>query len=313
MITYSFKLFDGKMIDSYRIITKKGLEKQYLIDGKEVISSVEEPVSSIEPSIVEVLRRQTINKPVLVGYDNTITLLSGINDRFPNVSMTHFFLADTLSGNKDVRKARSLADLGCGAGFSGNYAAKNFEGLQEGRIIFGDLFPESITAALNAYLINNELDPRQLEIRQDEKSISVRGNEDQTIEFRVGDVMRTMYGETVEVAVASPIYIPEICEVFPQAFELFGRVSKSIGADFYVAHSSLADKVVEEAALQTGARLIDIRSGSFQLDLSVTDWRRNQLDEESIERLLTKGLVIEGSGKNIQYRHELRVSKMSYR
>ncbi len=99
---------------------------------------------------------------------------------------------------------------------------------------------------------------------------------------------------------AQYIYIPEICEVFPKAFTLFGEVSKHIGEDFYVAHSSLSDKVVEEASKQTGARFADINSKEYLLDLSTTDSRRNKLGEETVEKLRPLGLIVKGTGDNIQ-------------
>lgn len=300
-------------MDAYKIITSKGLEKQSFFDGNKIISSVEKPSSSVEKDLIEKLVKQTDTKPVVVGYDNTICFLPWEEDRFPTVSMGHFFLADTLSNENSVRKKTSLVDLGCGCGFSGNYMAKNFEGLQNGKVIFGDLFPESINAALNAYLTNNDLNADEIQIRKNENVVSLNCRGDQTIEFRLGNVSITMYGEKIDVAVASPIYIPEICEVFPQAFELFGEVSKHIGADFYVAHSSLADKVVEYAAKKTGADLTDINSRRFALDLTTTDSRMVGLCEENIEKLLPLGLIVKGSGENAQYLHELRVSKMSYK
>ncbi len=194
-------------MDTYKIITSKGLKTQDLVDGDRVISSVEGPVSSFEPGLADQLRKQTTRKPVVVGYDNTISFLPGQHDRFPTVSMAHFFLADTLSNNDNIRKAKSLVDLGCGSGFSGNYAAKNFERLQDGRIVFGDLFPESINATLNSYLANNGLSPEEIQITQNGNTFSVRGRGNQKMEFRVGDVNRTMYGDNVDVAIASPIYI----------------------------------------------------------------------------------------------------------
>ncbi len=300
-------------MDFYKIITNKGLDSQDLVDGDTVVSSVKAPVSSIESDLIDELRKKTMRKPLAVGYDNTISFLPGPGDRFPAVSMGHFLLADTLSDEDSVRKARSLVDLGCGSGFLGNYAAKNFEGVQDGRVIFGDLFPESINAALNAYLENNGLEIADMLIKQKGDLFSLRGKGNQVVEFRVGDVSKTMYGNNVEVAVASPIYVPGICEVFPQAFALFGAVSKHIRADFYVAHSSLADKVVEQAADQTGASLVDINSREFPLDLSTTDSRRKGVDEETLEKLTPLGLIIKGSGDNVQYGHLLKVSRMSYK
>ncbi len=300
-------------MDAYKIITNKGLNGQSLVDGGRILSTVERPACSVEPELVDQLRKGSTRKPVVVGYDNTSVFLPGEHDRFPNVSMSHFFLADTLADNAVVRKSKTLVDLGCGAGFSGNYAAKNFEGLQDGKVIFGDLFPESINAALNAYLANNELNPNEMQITQKGNALRVKGRGNQLVEFRVGDVSQTMYGAGADVSVASPIYIPEICEVFPQAFELFGAVSKHVGADLYVAHSSLSDKVVEEAAKQTGTRLIDVNSRGFPLDLSTTDSRRTGFNEETVEKLRPLGLIVEGSRDNVRYGHQLRVSKMSYK
>ena len=181
-------------MEAYKLITSKGLTRQDLVDGNRRISSVEKPVSSIESDLVEELKRemniviklskQPVKKPVVVGYDNTIALLPGQYDRFPTVSMGHFFLADTLSNESCVRKAKSLVDLGCGCGFSGNYAAKNFEGLKNGRVIFGDLFPESINAALNAYLLNNGLSRDNVDISKTEHGLlMVNDQNDQLVEF----------------------------------------------------------------------------------------------------------------------------------
>lgn len=309
-------------MDAYKIITQKGLKTQDLVDDDRVISSVEEPVSSIESDLVAQLREQPARKPVVVGYDNTVAFLPGQHDRFPTVSMGHFFLADTLNNLDNVRnsgstKGRRFVDLGCGAGFLGNYIANNFPSIMpHGRVSFCDLFPESMNAALSGYLFNQNISHEEFEKRIKVKTahgLAFSGNHGESIDFRIGDANQTMYGDNADVSVASPIYIPEICEVFPKAFALFGAVSKHVGADLYVAHSSLSDKVVEEAARQTGAKLTDINSREFALDLSTTDSRRNEFGEETVEKLLPLGLIVQGTGDNVQYGHQLRVSKMSYK
>jgi hypothetical protein len=301
-------------MDTYEIITHRGLTKQSLIDGENTVCSVDNPVTSTESKLVQRLRKQAERKLVLVGYDNTCVFLPGPQDRFPVPSLGHFFLADTLQDQDQVRRAQSFADLGCGAGFLGNYIAKNFEGAREGRIIFGDLFSESINAALNAYMFNNEPWKDDLQISREGHSVSVSGRGSQTIEFRVGDVNQTMHGDSANVAVACPIYIPGVCEVFPQAFALFGAVAKHMGADLYVAHSSLADKVVEAAAEQTGAKITKIRSQEFPLIASTVDTGKNGNpleDEETLRKLKGLGLIIE-EGSNHPHKHMLRVTKFDY-
>jgi hypothetical protein len=314
-------------MDFYKLITEKGFGKQKLIDGEEVLAELDNPVTSVEDDVFRNAKKELKQKPLFVGYDNAVVLVPNQGERFPLVSLAHYFLVETLSKNKQITtegnlsKGRVFADLGCGAGFLGNYISKNFPVIMpHGKIIFGDLFPESINAAINAYAINHNFDFNKVIQVQTAYGAQFMGKSGETLDFRIGDVRNTMLGEQIDVAVACPIYIPEICEVFPQAYEIFGAVAKSAGADFYFAHTSLSDKVVEAAAKKTGAKLVDINSQKFPFVIHTVDSSRDitGLQSVNLEKLTSLGLMLNKDKNEFLTRenfafHYLRVSKFSYK
>lgn len=315
------------MVDIYTLLTTKDFKKQILVDGTEVIAELNNPVTSLEDDVFRSAKTELSQKPLVIGYDNTIVLLPGENERFPVVSMTHYFLADVLSRDKKITsegnlsKGKVFADLGCGAGFLGNYISKNFPSIMpHGKIVFADLFNESINAAAVAYGINHNFSLNESVIVPTQYGVQLLGVHGETLDFRIGDVRNTMADVQADVAVACPIYIPEVCEVFPQAYEVFGNVAKNAGADFYFAHSSLADKVVEVAAAKTGAKLTEINSRKFPFIIQTVDSSRANTDirDATLEKLTSLGLMLNEdknvvlTRENFAY-HYLRVSKFSYK
>ena len=136
----------------------------------------------------------------------------------------------------------------------------------------------------------------------------------QVVEFLLVDVNRTLYGQEAEIAVSSPLYIPLIFEPFQGIFELFGEVSKHVGAEFYFSHTGLADSVVEEAAKNTKAKLTEINSRKFSLHLVRSDTKIQSIitDDEKLEKLVRLGLIIKGKGEEEHFEHMIRVSRFSY-
>ncbi len=300
---------------TYKIITRPDLNEQVLLSEEEVLAKVNNPETSIEAEILEELNKQTEQRPVLVGYDNTLVLPPGKGDMYPLVSMGHLLLADTLRHIPDVKdsgdKGRTMADLGCGSGFLGLFLANNFAGIIGRRILMGDLFPSSLNGVIRSYCLDKGLNLDDLDTEQTDQGMRLTTTSLDLLDLRVGDVAQTMVGEEADIAVACPIFIPGICEVFPQAYQLFGAVAKEMGADFYFAHSNLADKVIEEAAQVNGAHISAIKEKEFPYYPQRMDTASRSREDlhERIEELVELGLRKEDDGNMC---HKLKVSKMSF-
>lgn len=248
--------------------------------------------------------------PVLLGYDDVV--VTGRTDgNFPVVTIPHYVLAKAL---KEQGVAPDVhADLGCGSGFLGNYAAKK---LGARHVKFGDLNPGALNEALSAYLINNRMGLEEARANLEAMPNGMRLQDGgRTIDLLAGDVRGTMQG--ADTMTACPLYVPGVCEVFPQAYSVFGMTAKQNGAPLYVAHSNLASPVVEDAASKLQMSLTDIARVEHPLTEFRTDSRRapihrEGLNPEVVEKLRTLGLRVKDDGEFSPraYFHDIIVSKM---
>ena len=294
-----------------KILTSEDfIEQSIIFDGKK-LQTMYGPTTSCEHSLFEALSEKDDVNSVWIGYDNTFVLHPSGVFPFPAASFMHYFLANTLKERMvGERKGQTLVDLGCGSGFLGNYAARNIDALESGRIIFGDLSGNSVNAAIKAYDFNNPSGERSA-IEKTPHGLVATGDNFITLDFRVGDAQETMQGEKGDVAVACPIYLPHACEVFPEAYVVFGQVAKNMGADFYFAHSEMANPLIERAANSLNARLEGIDERRFVLDLSTVDssvMRKGGIDHSDIEKMVGLGLMQSVD----QLTHKVRVSKMCF-
>lgn len=288
---------------AYYVMTERGLTAQVLVDdGDEVIDRVENPISSVDPRMTQILSERETGI-CGIGFDNTISL---IPQSLPMATLGHLLLADTLADMKEVRQAESLVDLGCGCGLIGNYAAKNFEGLKEGKVVFADLSQEALDLSWRGYKGNNEIENYEVIVQTSDDVTRMRIRDRQEIELRPGNVLDTMNGMHADIALAAPFYIPAIAPSFPQAFCIFALSARKMGADFYVVHSSLADNQVVDAARETNGKLDEVVSREYPLLIS-------DLPLEIENHLTTLGLRVRRVGDNVIYQHDLKVSRMSYK
>jgi hypothetical protein len=102
------------------------------------------------------------------------------------------------------------------------------------------------------------------------------------------------------------MYLPGICEVFPQAFSLFAQVAKNTGARLYLGHSNLASDLVELAATKSGLHLQSKNEQKVPFMIEYTDTRTQLTTDDLVE----KGLELTPEGKAY---HTLMVSELSDR
>lgn len=294
------------------IATSEDFETQTLSNGEE--RSISRPLRPLDKRFDDVVLDPRV-KPVL-EYDG-VKVLHRSENGFPNATFSHYVVGKALR-EQGVQPER-IVDLGSGVGFIGNYAAKK---LGTPEVIFSDLNGNALIQSLEAWLMNQELKPHD---------VSIRGN-NSVMEFSSGDgrSAATILGESqkaipplglkADVATCAPMFVPGVCEVFPQAYEFFAGVAKQMGADLYVGHSNLAGSVVATAARRAGLRREEIFTQRVPLQFEYTDGRIHtaiQKDTESLFRdvetyLKGEGLEVnEHDSDRPRYCHNIVVSKLS--
>ena len=277
-----------------KIITSEDFSTQKLYVGDKNKGFIANPIKSIYPEFFEGLDRE---KQLLIGYGNTVVLPYDN----PLVSFGHFLLAKTLSElNIDSKEGKKIVDLGTGSGFMGNYLSKNFNSLTNGELVFTDLSTESANAVIGAYLINHNLDISELDLKQTENQVEFIGNNNTLIKIILVDVNETLKDHRADLSVASPVFIPGVQEVFPQAYSVFGKVAKKMSSEFYFSSSSMADNVILEASKNIGGKLEELVS--LEMPIEVTrDYRHLDYMKNLGLRETEKGFV-----------HDLKVSKITF-
>ncbi|NTV23226.1 MAG: methyltransferase [Nanoarchaeota archaeon] len=294
-------------MNNYRLITDADLANQRLLNNEIEEMSVEKPLLSLEPLLLAQLAPPAT---FLMGYDDvTVGLPNPSNgDAFPHPSMMHFVLAKFLK--EEIKQVESLADFGCGAGFLGAYAGAK---LSPTKLFFSDLSPSSIIASANNYSRNNITSEPKVEQLPDRLKLS---HNEREVELVAGDVLYSVMGRQFGIAVACPIYIPGIVQVFPQAYAVFGQAAKSSSAKFIFSHSSLTDEHIIESAKHIGAKLeLGVASLEMPLIVDTADPLRAGRDPlgdgPNVSYLKTLGLKDSDSPRS-HYAHEIKVSIMSF-
>jgi hypothetical protein len=280
------------------VITSEDLEKQTLRKDN-VERSIRYPRDAVDADIMKELLNDGTTS-YFINYDG-VSVLSRQSDRYPNPTLSHFALAKHLKANKI--SSPKFIDLGCGVGFLGNYAAKSL-GCKE--IVFADLNEGAIQQSLFSYQINNDINLKN--ITQVPHKFGARFTTPlQTLDVRIGNAAESLahYDAQDCIAVAAPMYLPGICEVFPQAFMFFADVAKKTGAKLYFGHSSLASHMVEQAAHVHNLNLRSREEKEIPFMIEYTDGRKDLIKED----LISLGLVIKNGGKAY---HNLMVSELSY-
>lgn len=298
---------------TYTLMTDKNLIRQELFLDGAFKSLILNPVNPIDQRLISRVRSLVGEigdqyPQLMVGYDGTKAFPSDPGGSRVPVSYGHLLLSKVLSDNPNATSAKHLVDLGCGTGLVGNHAAKNFEGLKDGKVTFADMSPSALNAALQAYMINNQLSGDDVKITDNVFGFDLSKkleNGEQTIDFRLGNALQTLSGIQADVAVSAPLYLPGLIEVFPQAYHVFGTVAKMIGADLYVAHSSMADGKLEEAAHSLNLNLTDLESRTMPLTFDFC-----RMPEGKIQQLESLGMKITGDSDSREYTHDMKVSKL---
>lgn len=260
---------------------------------------VNNPTDAIDPRILALMREMQAPS-YKIEYEN-VQVLSRQDPAYPNPTLNHFALGRFLGRTQP--DAKKFIDLGCGTGFLGNYAGKHLD-CEE--IIFADMNPNAINQSLFSYGDNNGVDLQNCPIERYDFGVKIKVGKDKTVDGRIGDVNQTMYGFDAEgcIAACAPMYIPDVCEVWPQAFITFGAVAQHIGADLYVGHSNLSNHMLEDAAGKLGMKLECRNEAEVPFVAEYADFHRRGIVEES---LTAKGLRVDREGKAY---HKLMVSKL---
>jgi len=280
------------------VITREDLEAQR-ISGFDLEAELKNPRDAVDPQILASLAARGVTN-YFMEFDG-VRVLSRQSDAYPNPTLNHFALARYLSRGKVT--APKFLDLGCGVGFLGNYAGVRLETKE---LVFADLNPEAINQALFSYQVNHRLDLGSFPNEQHDFGLKIKAPK-HTLDCRVGNAAESLDNFDAQdcIAVAAPMYLPGVCEVFPQAFMLFAHVAKKTGAKLYIGHSNLTSDLVEQAARQNGLHLRSKEEQSVPFMIEYTHPGKALMADEFMKR----GLELrEGRAY-----HKLMVSELSYK
>lgn len=292
------------MTETQTITTSEDFESQQYENG--VRETVEEPSHTIDPTLQRLFRP---DQPIVLKYDG-VSVLARKFKGFPDATLSHYAVSRFLR-NSGVRP-ESIADLGSGVAFNGIYASVH---LNSERIIFADLYPEAMDHAVNAYQMNHGIDLATAEAQRHQFGARVNTGLHE-LDFRVGDARMTLRGERFDCAVAAPMFVPGVCEVWPQAYEVFSAVSKEAGAPIYFGHSGLALPEVNRAAQITGRKISTHELGTVPLRLEYADESHTSRMQKDTQRLaphveaelMNRGMIKRVADENPRYYHSLMVS-----
>lgn len=274
-----------------------------------VNQTVAEPEHTIDPSLSDLFDR---SKPLILRYAGVSVLARQFNG-FPDATLSHYAVSKFLR-EKGIRP-KSFIDFGSGVGFNGNYASVHL-GAEE--IFFSDLYPQAMQHALAAYQLNHGIDPATSQVQR--HSFGARVNTGMhTLDLRVGDARQTMSGIRADCATAAPMFIPGVCEVWPQAFETFEGLASSTGTPLYIGHSNLSLPQIRMAQNISGRKLETHEVALVPLRLEYSDdskTSRTQKESHTLVpevelRLRGLGLEIRNEPGKPRYYHKLMVSELS--
>lgn len=288
------------------IITSVDFKEQEYANG--VNEKIREPRHTIDPKLEKLFN---LNEPLVLRFDGVSVLERGNFKGFPNVTLSHYAVSKFLK-DQWVRP-ESFVDFGSGVGFNGNYASV-YLGAKE--IYFADLFPQAMQHALIAYQLNHGIDPNVGKVKRHDFGARVDTGM-HVLDLRVGDARQTMAGEKVECAVAAPMYVPGVCEVFPQAFQIFEGLAKQMGAPLYIGHSNLALPEVFAASKLSGRKMEAWEIARVPLRLEYSDGSTTSVYQKESGRIVSdvetklvgRGLEIGGDSSRPDYFHKLVVSR----
>lgn len=246
-------------------------------------------------------------------YDG-VKVLERLETGYPDVTMNHYAVSRHLQ-DQGI-SAQVFADLGSGVGFNGNYASMH---LDAPHIVFADLNPHAMNNAMMAYALNHGPEIVRNASREQKGTYqTVMETGKHTLDFRLGDVLHTL-DSSIDVAVAAPMFIPGICEVFPNAFRIFAFAAKKAGAELYIGHSNISRDWILGAAREAGSRVEETPIREIPLSFEYTDEKYftvSQLAREELVPQVESALTNLGMRVNTEdldrpkYWHTLMVSRL---
>ncbi len=276
--------------------TSKNLKKQFLAGLEEKAIEIDEPESGVDRRLNEEINRRNIENYVII-YDETV-VLPRTQDTIPNPTLMHFTLAKYLKN--EVKKAEKFLDLGCGTGFLGNYASKH---LNPKELTFSDIALESLKLAIEAYKMNTGNNLNDAEIREKGHMVEIKSKE-KIINLARGDMLTTLenYDGDKGISTIAPAYIPEICENFPDIYSLAALTAKQTNMTLYIAHSNMADNLIEWASKDSKLKREIIHEQKAPIDTTYVDGRNTI----NTDKLIEKGAEMQ----NNKYYHKIIISKL---
>lgn len=289
--------YEGKMYD----LTKQPLRRAIKDSGARIIqfSGLKTP---IRKETTKDFPDFTQSHGIVANMLNGIMVPQRTSKDFPNPTLAHTSLVKVINKEK-LESAPNVVDMGCGAGFIGNYLAKNFD-LK--RLIFNDMSEDAIAHTIRTHTINS--------------MVSAYRTKEDNIELRLGDAAEILSHIDGGLGFCAPYFIPHICEEFPGVYKLFAGVAKKQGLELFIAHSNLIKNYIQEAAETTNMtpQLIYTQENlplfpEYADERDTTKTRlaqkeKGELFEETIAKLTPLGLKRSNNEKF--YMHDICITRL---
>lgn len=230
------------------------------------------------------------------------------NRGYPNPTINHLNFARYIKNNPDLVDGRKIIDMGCGSGFLGTYTKNK---TNPSSIVFADMNIEALQHSLLSYASNNLAKGLELLLSSHEK---ISGGDhfifnNGEVEVISGNVINTFtecHLDENTTAFCAPMYLPGICEVFPQVYQIFAKATSELGIPLVIGHYSAASSVIEEVADSLGLHLRDLDKTTVPFHIEyVTEKNTNIVDNKD---LLKELKIVNGIPKM-----PLMISEMYYK
>lgn len=303
---------------AYSIVTSKDLSRQYLSEGKHLITTIHNPDASIPGSLDRHFSDSRM--PIKVGYMNAEVWAPESPGDYRVPSMLEFFLAKTLGDKSDDlareirrtgRKLESVAVLDCGAGFLPSFCSANTPGLKRINAFARD--DTEAMASLHAYGLNRSFNAVDNSTNIPGGYATSRGN--QNAYFFAGNIATRISSRFADLVLAAPLWFPKIDPEDENPYDELMFYASDIGGVFWLAHSSMARRAVKESAKSQGGFVSSVATSDRPFRI-VRDELGGPVEltpaKEQQDKPMGWGIIDESFRGPPKWRHYLCVSQVDF-